>query len=66
MIRRPASCRRRNSAEAPLGEIKRIGKLVDSVNRVVLVSEIIGAFRQQLPLPTIRPSTKRLINSPSE
>jgi len=54
MIRRPASRRRRNSTEAHLGQIKRIDKLVDRANRVVLINEIIEAFRQQCPLPTIR------------
>lgn len=55
MIRRPASRCRRNSTEAHLGQIKRIDKLVDRANRVVLVNEIIEAFMQQRPLPAIRP-----------
>ena len=54
MIRRPTCCRRLNPLEAHLGQIERIDKHVDHANRVALVNEIIEAFGQQRPLPTIR------------
>ena len=54
MVRRPARRRRRNSTKTHLGQIKRINKLVDRADRVVLVNKIIEAFGQQRPLPTIR------------
>src|SRR5579859_7839090 len=37
-----------------LSQIERIDKHIDHANRVTLVNEIIKAFRQQRPLPTIR------------
>jgi hypothetical protein len=54
MVRRPASCRRLNPIEAHLGQIERIDKHVDHANRIAIVNEIIKAFGQQRPLPTIR------------
>ena len=54
MVRRPAGRRRLNTIEAHLGQIERIDKHVDRANRVALVNEIIEAFGQQRPLPTIR------------
>ena len=54
MIRGSTSRRRLNTLEAHLGQIERIDKHVDHTNRVTLVNEIIEAFGQQRPLPTIR------------
>src|ERR1700749_4462073 len=54
MVRRPTSCRRINPFEAHFGQIECIDKRIDHANRVALVNEIIEAFGQQRPLPTIR------------
>jgi hypothetical protein len=39
-----------------LSQVERIDKNIDHVNRVALVNEIIEAFGQKRPLPTIRSS----------
>jgi hypothetical protein len=53
MVRRPTSCRRFNPLEAHLRQIERIDKHIDHANGVTFVNEIIEAFGQQRPLPTI-------------
>src|SRR5580704_17360660 len=54
MARWPTSRRRLHPLKAHLSQIECIDKHVDHANRVALVNEIIEAFGQQRPLPTIR------------
>jgi hypothetical protein len=54
VVRGPTSCRRLHSLKAHLSQIERIDKHIDHANRVALVNEVIEAFGQQRPLPTIR------------
>ncbi|MGC0389403.1 hypothetical protein ABIF91_001757 [Bradyrhizobium sp. USDA 241] len=54
MVRRPTGGRRLRTLKAHLSQTERIDKYVDHANWVTLVNEIIEAFGQQRPLPTIR------------
>ncbi|MET4719974.1 hypothetical protein ABIF63_004080 [Bradyrhizobium japonicum] len=54
MVRRPAGGRRLRTLKAHLSQTERIDKYVDHANWVILVNEVIEAFGQQRPLPTIR------------
>jgi hypothetical protein len=64
VVRWSTSRRRLRSLKAHLSQIERINKYVDHPNRVALVNEIIEAFGQQRPLPTIACLTKRFISFP--
>ena len=54
VVRRSPSRRRLHPLKAHLSQIERIDTHVDHANWVALVYEIIEAFGQQRPLPTIR------------
>ena len=54
MVRRPTGGRRLRTLKAHLSQTERIDKYVDHANWVTLVNEVIEAFGQQRPLPTIR------------
>ncbi|MBB4258098.1 hypothetical protein GGD64_002110 [Bradyrhizobium sp. CIR3A] len=63
MVRRPTGARRLRNLKAHLGQTERSDKYVDHANRVALANQVIEAFGQQCPLPTICLFVKSLINS---
>ena len=54
MVRWPTSRRRLHPLKAHLSQIERIDKHVNNANGVVIVNEVIEAFGQKRPLPTMR------------
>ena len=54
MVRRSTSCRCSTPSKLISAKIERTDKHIDHPNGITLVNEIIEAFGQQRPLPTIR------------
>ncbi len=66
MIRRPPRYLGIDPFEPKLGKIEFVGKDIDHPNGIVLIDPVFQAFRQQRPLPTIRPFNEALHPTPPQ